>query len=123
MVKKPGYGLQVMGVLAALLMLVSSQLAAQTETKTVIGPRNVYLADGAEFMTTPFLDYRFQAKALERILQMPAAGLSALAVLATRVDNGRHIVEIRDSFSGDFIADYSVLNRLWEVVDLTVIDG
>jgi len=48
MVKKPDSGLQVMGFLAALLLLSSSQLAAQEESKTVIGPRNAYLADGAE---------------------------------------------------------------------------
>jgi tetratricopeptide (TPR) repeat protein len=34
---------------AALLLLLSwSQLAAQEESRTVIGPRNIYLADGAD---------------------------------------------------------------------------
>lgn len=36
-------------VLAAALLLLSwSQLAAQEESRTVIGPRNIYLADGAD---------------------------------------------------------------------------
>ena len=41
MVKKPGYGPKVMRVLAGLLLLACAQLAAQEESKTVIGPRNV----------------------------------------------------------------------------------
>ena len=48
MVKKPGYGPKVMRVLAGLLLLGGAQLAAQEESKTVIGPRNVALAEGAE---------------------------------------------------------------------------
>ena len=48
MVKSPGYGPKVMRVLAGLLLLGCAQLAAQEESKTVIGPRNVALAQGAE---------------------------------------------------------------------------
>ena len=48
MAKNPGYGPKVMRVLAGLLLLGCGQLAAQEESKTVIGPRNVALAEGAE---------------------------------------------------------------------------
>ena len=48
MVKNPGNGPKVMRVLAGLLLLGCAQLAAQEESKTVIGPRNVALEGGAE---------------------------------------------------------------------------
>ena len=48
MVKNPVCGPKVMRVLAGLLLLGCTQLAAQEESKTVIGPRNVALAEGAE---------------------------------------------------------------------------
>lgn len=35
----------------AILLLTYSQLAAQDEARTVIGPRNVFLADGADALT------------------------------------------------------------------------
>jgi tetratricopeptide (TPR) repeat protein len=37
-------------IVAAILLLTYSQLAARDEAKTVIGPRNVMLADGADAM-------------------------------------------------------------------------
>ncbi len=77
--------------------------------------------DGVEFMQIPFLDGRYQGRALERVVLMPNTGQTALAVLASHF-NGRHVVEVRDAFSGDFLARYRVLNRLWEVIDLAVID-
>ncbi len=79
-------------------------------------------ANGRELHTITFLDGRYQARVLERVVQMPATGLPALAVLATRVSNNRHVAEVRDAATGDFIAEYRVLNSLWEMVDLTVID-
>ena len=48
MVKNPEFGLQVMRVLAGLILLVCAPLVAQEESKTVIGPRNIALAEGAE---------------------------------------------------------------------------
>jgi tetratricopeptide (TPR) repeat protein len=48
MAKKPEFGLQVMRVLAGLMLLAWASLAAQEESKTVIGPRNIALAEGAE---------------------------------------------------------------------------
>lgn len=48
MVKKPECGLMVMRVFAGLILLVCAQVGAQEESKTVIGPRNVSLTEGAE---------------------------------------------------------------------------
>jgi tetratricopeptide (TPR) repeat protein len=48
MAKKPEYGLQVMRVLAGLMLLAWAPLAAEEEMKTVIGPRNIALSEGAE---------------------------------------------------------------------------
>lgn len=48
MAKKPEFGLQVMRVLAGLMLLAWASLAAPEESKTVIGPRNIALAEGAE---------------------------------------------------------------------------
>ena len=78
--------------------------------------------NGRELSAITFLDSRYRAYALERIVQMPGTGLPALAVVATRISSNRHVVQVRDLASGDFIADYRVLNSLWEMVDLTVID-
>ncbi len=79
-------------------------------------------ATGKALQTIIFLDGRYEGKALERIVQMPGTGRAALAVLATRLSSNRHVVEVRNPLSGAFIADYRVLNSLWDMVDLTVID-
>lgn len=39
------------GLFAAFLLLTYSELAADEESKTVIGPRNIFLADGATALT------------------------------------------------------------------------
>jgi len=54
--------------LAGLLLLAYPQLAAQKETKTVIGPRNIHLADGAEALL---------AKDAEEGVRLTLTGLKA----------------------------------------------
>ena len=56
-------------------------------------------ASGQAFRAIEFLDVRYRAFALEQISEMPATGLPALAVVASRVSNNRHLVEVRDAAS------------------------